>query len=56
MKSIIQGLGMICAAVLVFALAMIAGAKVEIRGWLTWYLFALSLGTVSGMIALVYED
>lgn len=52
-RGVFQGLGMICAGVLMFALAMIVGADVEIRGWLTWYLFALSMGTVGGMIAMI---
>ena len=54
-KSVFTHLGAICAAVLVFALGMIIGADVAVWGWLLWYLFALSLGAVGGMVAMLHE-
>ena len=48
-------LGALCAGVLVFALGMIIGADVAVSGWLLWYLFALSLGAVGGIIAMMNE-
>lgn len=56
MRAFISHIGALCAGVLVFALAMLIGADIPASGWVLWYLFALSLGTVSGMIALVYEN
>lgn len=55
MRNFVMHLGAICAAVLVFALGMVIGADVAISGWVLWYLFALSLGAVGGMIALMHE-
>ena len=55
MRNFVMHLGAICAGVLVFALGMVIGADVAISGWVLWYLFALSLGTVGGMIALMHE-
>ena len=55
MRNFVMHLGAICAGVLVFALGMIVGAGVTISGWVLWYLFALSLGAVGGMIALMHE-
>ena len=46
-------LGALCAGVLVFALGMVIGADVAVSGCLTWYLFALSLGAVGGMVAML---
>ena len=46
-------LGALCAGVLVFALGMIIGADVAVSGWLLWYLFALSLGAVGGMVVML---
>lgn len=53
MKNFVMHLGALCAGVLVFALGMIIGADVAISGWLLWYLFALSLGAVGGMVAML---
>ena len=53
MRNFVIHFGAICAAVLVFALGMIIGADVAISGWLLWYLFALSLGAVGGMVAML---
>ena len=53
MKNFVMHLGALCACVLVFALGMIIGADVAISGWLLWYLFALSLGAVGGMVAML---
>ena len=53
MRNFMMHFGAICAAVLVFALGMVIGADVEISGWVLWYLFALSLGTVGGMVAML---
>lgn len=50
MKQFAKGFGAMCSGVLVFALGMIVGADVSVSGWLLWYLFALSLGSVGGMI------
>lgn len=46
-------LGALCAGVLVFALGMVIGADVAVSGWLLWYFFALSLGAVGGMVAML---
>jgi len=56
MKTCFKRIGAVCASVLVFALAMLVGAGIPASGWLLWYLFALSLGSVGGMIALVSEN
>ena len=53
MRNFVMHLGALCAGVLVFALGMIIGADVAVSGWLTWYLFALSLGAVGGMVAML---
>ena len=53
MKPVFKGIGAMCASVLVFALGMIIGADVVVSGWLLWYLFALSLGSVVGMVAML---
>ena len=55
MKTWIKHFGAMCAGILVFALAMLIGAGVPVTGWLLWYLFALAMGTVGGMIAWAYE-
>ena len=55
MTTFIKHFGALCAGVLVFALAMLIGADVPAAGWLLWYLFALAMGTVGGMIAWAYE-
>jgi len=56
MRNFVKHFGAVCAGVLVFALAMLIGADVSASGWLLWYLFTLSLGSVGGMIALVSEN
>lgn len=51
MKRTLEDIGTVSTAMQALMLAMCAGAGVELRGWIVWYLFALAFMACGGLCA-----